>query len=194
MYTVRTSAVWTKPIGICHDQQFMDVNQPVVWTPHKRNAFLVDYRKRMETGEDRANSLFGNVYTCVLLDTCFAWQQCSISILVVCHSQLHFSLILFLLSSLRWRFIMRVIIPPIIRTWVVLVFGFHWIPVKGKQAGVKEAPICLIAPHSNIMDSWMLTLYAWGSVMSRRENESMPIIGCEYIIWCWLRVVVEMTQ
>uniref|UniRef100_A0A8C2D6Y4 Lysophosphatidylcholine acyltransferase 4 n=1 Tax=Cyprinus carpio TaxID=7962 RepID=A0A8C2D6Y4_CYPCA len=55
--------------------------------------------------------------------------------------------------------------------------GFLWIRVKGRQAGLKEAPVLVVAPHSGFLD--MLVLYATGLpiVVSRAENCRLPVIG-----------------
>ncbi|XP_065177604.1 lysophosphatidylcholine acyltransferase 2-like [Sycon ciliatum] len=75
------------------------------------------------------------------------------------------------------KFLMLSITPRVVRAWTFLVFGYYTITVKGKRAKLSEAPIVIITPHSHVMDSWMLSLFCWGSSMSRRENENLPILG-----------------
>ncbi|XP_065117957.1 lysophospholipid acyltransferase LPCAT4 [Paramisgurnus dabryanus] len=55
--------------------------------------------------------------------------------------------------------------------------GFLWIKVKGRQAGLKEAPVLAIAPHSSFLDMLVLPMTGLPTVVSRSENAKLPVIG-----------------
>ncbi|XP_073672851.1 lysophospholipid acyltransferase LPCAT4-like [Garra rufa] len=55
--------------------------------------------------------------------------------------------------------------------------GFLWIKVKGRQAGLKEAPVLVVAPHSTFLDMLVLCATGLPVVVSRSENCKLPVIG-----------------
>ncbi|XP_051565816.1 lysophospholipid acyltransferase LPCAT4-like [Myxocyprinus asiaticus] len=55
--------------------------------------------------------------------------------------------------------------------------GFLWIKVKGRQAGLKEAPVLAVAPHSSFLDMLVLCATGLPTVVSRSENTKLPVIG-----------------
>ncbi|KAF4111689.1 lysophospholipid acyltransferase LPCAT4 [Onychostoma macrolepis] len=55
--------------------------------------------------------------------------------------------------------------------------GFLWIRVKGRQAGLKEAPVLIVAPHSGFLDMLVLCATGLPIVVSRSENCRLPAIG-----------------
>ncbi|XP_051501714.1 lysophospholipid acyltransferase LPCAT4-like [Myxocyprinus asiaticus] len=55
--------------------------------------------------------------------------------------------------------------------------GFLWIKVKGHLAGLKEAPVLAVAPHSSFLDMLVLCVTGLPTVVSRSENAKLPIIG-----------------
>lgn len=55
--------------------------------------------------------------------------------------------------------------------------GFLWIKVKGRQAGLKEAPVLAVAPHSGFLDMLVLPVTGLPIVVSRSENSRLPVIG-----------------
>ncbi|XP_050970307.1 lysophospholipid acyltransferase LPCAT4 [Labeo rohita] len=55
--------------------------------------------------------------------------------------------------------------------------GFLWIKVKGRQAGLKEAPVLVVAPHSSFLDMLVLCTTGLPVVVSRSENCKLPVIG-----------------
>ncbi|XP_051981660.1 lysophospholipid acyltransferase LPCAT4-like [Xyrauchen texanus] len=55
--------------------------------------------------------------------------------------------------------------------------GFFWIKVKGRQAGLKEAPVLAVAPHSTFLDMLVLCATGLPTVVSRSENTKLPVIG-----------------
>ena len=61
---------------------------------------------------------------------------------------------------------------------ILFSFGFHWVTVKGKIAKPEEAPFVVLAPHSSFMDVFLLSCTRLVSGVSRKENKSIPIIGC----------------
>ncbi|CAN9509566.1 unnamed protein product [Ophioblennius macclurei] len=76
-----------------------------------------------------------------------------------------------------WR---RWLFHPIIWLLSRLVFfsiGFHWLEVKGRRAGLREAPMLVAAPHSSFLDMLVLCPTQLATVVSRSENTSLPVIG-----------------
>lgn len=76
-----------------------------------------------------------------------------------------------------WR---RWLIHPIVLLLSRAVFfslGFLWIKVKGRRAGLKEAPVLAVAPHSTYLDMLVLCPTQLATVVSRSENTSLPVIG-----------------
>uniref|UniRef100_A0A8C1LNT4 Lysophosphatidylcholine acyltransferase 4 n=1 Tax=Cyprinus carpio TaxID=7962 RepID=A0A8C1LNT4_CYPCA len=55
--------------------------------------------------------------------------------------------------------------------------GFLWIRVKGRQAGLKEAPVLVVAPHSGFLDMLVVCATGLPMVVSRSENCRLPVIG-----------------
>eukprot|EP00117_Sycon_ciliatum_P027105 scpid39068/ scgid22096/ Lysophosphatidylcholine acyltransferase 2B; Acyltransferase-like 1-B len=74
------------------------------------------------------------------------------------------------------RFIMAHILRPIVRLWLLVVFGYWRISVRGKRASATDAPFTVIAPHSTVMDTWMFLLYTYGSMVSQREAANYPFV------------------
>lgn len=62
---------------------------------------------------------------------------------------------------------------------VFFAVGFLWVKVKGRRAGVAEAPVLAVAPHSGFLDMLVLCLTDLATVVSRSENTSLPVIGGE---------------
>ena len=61
---------------------------------------------------------------------------------------------------------------------IFFFFGFHKIQVKGKQAAGKEAPILVVAPHSSMLDTFIMSLTdPVPSGVSRIENFQTPMLG-----------------
>ncbi|KAJ8007641.1 hypothetical protein DPEC_G00096280 [Dallia pectoralis] len=55
--------------------------------------------------------------------------------------------------------------------------GFFWVKVKGRRACHKEAPVLAVAPHSSFLDMLVLPETQLATVVSRSENQSIPVIG-----------------
>lgn len=60
---------------------------------------------------------------------------------------------------------------------MLFCMGFHWIKVKGKLCSSEEAPILAVAPHSSFIDALALAVICLTSGVSRKENDSIPLIG-----------------
>lgn len=60
---------------------------------------------------------------------------------------------------------------------VFFCVGFLWVRVKGRQAGLKEAPVLAVAPHSSFLDMLVLSVTGLPIVVSRSENAKLPVIG-----------------
>ncbi|TMS01887.1 Lysophospholipid acyltransferase LPCAT4 [Larimichthys crocea] len=76
-----------------------------------------------------------------------------------------------------WR---RWLLHPIILSLSRATFfalGFFWVKVKGRMADLKEAPVLVVAPHSSFLDMLVLCPTQLATVVSRSENNSLPVIG-----------------
>ncbi|XP_028330277.1 lysophospholipid acyltransferase LPCAT4 isoform X2 [Gouania willdenowi] len=76
-----------------------------------------------------------------------------------------------------WR---RWLYHSVVRTLSRAVFfslGFLWMKVKGRRADLKEAPMLVVAPHSGFLDMLVLCPTELATVVSRSENQSLPVIG-----------------
>ena len=60
---------------------------------------------------------------------------------------------------------------------MLFCMGFHWIKVKGQLSSPEEAPILAVAPHSSFIDAFALSVICISSPISRKENESIPLVG-----------------
>lgn len=60
---------------------------------------------------------------------------------------------------------------------VFFSLGFLQIKVKGRRAGLKEAPMLVVAPHSSFLDMLVFCPAQLATVVSRSENTSLPVIG-----------------
>ncbi|KAM9335437.1 lysophospholipid acyltransferase LPCAT4 [Symphorus nematophorus] len=60
---------------------------------------------------------------------------------------------------------------------VFFSLGFLWVKVKGRRADLKEAPVLVVAPHSGFLDMLVLCPTQLATVVSRSENNSLPVIG-----------------
>ncbi|XP_039519778.1 lysophospholipid acyltransferase LPCAT4 isoform X2 [Pimephales promelas] len=60
---------------------------------------------------------------------------------------------------------------------VFFSLGFFWIKVRGRQAGLREAPVLAVAPHSGFLDMLVLCALGLPTVVSRSENSKLPVIG-----------------
>lgn len=60
---------------------------------------------------------------------------------------------------------------------MLFCMGFHWIKVKGQLSSPEEAPILAVAPHSSFIDALALAVLCISSPISRKENESIPLVG-----------------
>ena len=60
---------------------------------------------------------------------------------------------------------------------MLFCMGFHWVKVKGKLSSSEEAPILTVAPHSSFIDALALSVICLPSGVSRKENDSIPLVG-----------------
>ncbi|TRY65513.1 hypothetical protein DNTS_021735 [Danionella cerebrum] len=74
----------------------------------------------------------------------------------------------------RWLFQQPMIL---LSRGVFLSLGFLWVRVRGRQAGVREAPVLAVAPHSSFLDMLVLSVSGLPVVVSREENTRLPVIG-----------------
>lgn len=58
-----------------------------------------------------------------------------------------------------------------------LVAGFHYVPIKGKQATRKEAAIFVTAPHSSFVDILPVVKIGSPTVVAKKEIGLTPIFG-----------------
>ncbi len=57
---------------------------------------------------------------------------------------------------------------------VFFFMGFLWIRVKGRQAGVKEAPVLVVAPHSGSWTCWCFARRVCRSSCRGRRTADSP--------------------
>lgn len=55
------------------------------------------------------------------------------------------------------------------------------VTVKGKVASPAEAPIFVAAPHSTFFDGIACVVAGLPSMVSRKENVQVPLIGSKYL-------------
>ena len=60
---------------------------------------------------------------------------------------------------------------------MLFCMGFHWVKVKGELSRPEEAPVLAVAPHSSFVDALALAVICIPSGVSRKENDSIPLIG-----------------
>ena len=76
------------------------------------------------------------------------------------------------------RFYLQRICPKISRMFL-FGFGFHWIHTKGELADSTEAPIFVAAPHSSMLDMFVIGVYHIPTVVARASTRRTPFFGCE---------------
>ena len=78
------------------------------------------------------------------------------------------------------RFYLQRICPKISRMFL-FGFGFHWIHTKGELADSTEAPIFVAAPHSSMLDMFVIGVYHIPTVVARASTRRTPFFGCELV-------------
>ena len=63
---------------------------------------------------------------------------------------------------------------------ILFALGFHWVKVKGKLCSPEEAVLLVAAPHSSFIDPLALSVIGTPSGVSRKENDTIPIVGGVY--------------
>ena len=76
---------------------------------------------------------------------------------------------------------------------MLFCMGFHWIKVKGRLSRSEEAPILAAAPHSSFIDALALAVICTPSPISRKENDSIPLIGGNCYCQQSLLVVISLS-
>ena len=71
---------------------------------------------------------------------------------------------------------------PIIDRICLLGFGFNWITYKGRQASTKEAPIVVVAPHSSLLDSFVVGLYGVPTFVAKDDIRRVFFFGRTYVV------------
>ncbi|XP_066913874.1 lysophosphatidylcholine acyltransferase 2-like [Clytia hemisphaerica] len=62
--------------------------------------------------------------------------------------------------------------------FLLFVYGFWYIPTKGRLSDIKHAPVVVVAPHTSLMDGLLLsTLRTLFSAVGRHENNQIFLIG-----------------
>lgn len=59
---------------------------------------------------------------------------------------------------------------------IMFALGYHWIPIKGKQASPQHAPI-VVSNHCSFCEAIYLPGRLLSMAVSRRENAAIPIFG-----------------
>jgi hypothetical protein len=61
---------------------------------------------------------------------------------------------------------------------VLFVWGFYWIPRKGKKPKASEARMLVVASHSTMVDSlWIGYFFGMPAGISKMENKNLPLLG-----------------
>ena len=60
---------------------------------------------------------------------------------------------------------------------LLFCLGFHWVKIKGTLSSSEEAPILVVGPHSTFIDALVLSAICLPSGVSRKENDSIPLVG-----------------
>ncbi len=68
-------------------------------------------------------------------------------------------------------------INPYIARWFLLGFGFNWITVSGAPAPSTEAPIFVVAPHTSMLDVFVLMIFGVPTFVARGESQNVPFFG-----------------
>jgi len=76
------------------------------------------------------------------------------------------------------RFYLQRICPKISRLFL-FGFGFQWIHTRGELADSREAPILVVAPHSSLLDTFVIGAYHIPTFVGRTETRRTPIFGCK---------------
>ena len=88
------------------------------------------------------------------------------------------SIYLFVVCCFFKRFIAEKLCCWIIRVFL-FGFGYQWIRRKGQPADHKVAPIMIVAPHSSLLDGFILFRYKIPSFISRQGVRNYWMLGCE---------------
>ena len=78
------------------------------------------------------------------------------------------------------RFYLQRICPKISRLFL-FGFGFQWIHTRGELADSREAPILVVAPHSSLLDTFVIGAYHIPTYVGRTETRRTPIFGCKWL-------------
>lgn len=60
---------------------------------------------------------------------------------------------------------------------MLFFWGFHWVHVRGRKASRYRAPLITMAPHSTFFDVLPVICMGDVSVVTKKENLDVPIIG-----------------
>lgn len=79
-------------------------------------------------------------------------------------------------------------------------FGFNWIHYKGRMACTKDAPIIIVAPHSSILDVFVVSLFTVPTFLARDDLRTLSFFGREsqfYPVYSepsemWLPIIKDM--
>ena len=66
---------------------------------------------------------------------------------------------------------------PLVDRVFLFAFGFHWICYKGRPASTEEAPIIVLAPHSSLLDVFVVGLYGVPTFVARDDMRNLRIFG-----------------
>ncbi|XP_064399042.1 lysophosphatidylcholine acyltransferase 2-like isoform X2 [Halichondria panicea] len=77
----------------------------------------------------------------------------------------------------KWGSFVHQRINPFIARWFLLGFGFNWISVSGAPAPSTEAPIFVVAPHTSMLDVFVLMIFGVPTFVARGESQHVPFFG-----------------
>ena len=65
-------------------------------------------------------------------------------------------------------------------------FGFNWIRVRGHPAKTEEAPILIVAPHTSLLDVFIIGAgyCKIPTFVGKEDIKHVPVFGCEFVGCC----------
>lgn len=70
-------------------------------------------------------------------------------------------------------------VAPLVDRIFLLSFGFNWIHYKGRPARTKDAPVLVVAPHSSVLDVFVIALHGVPSFVARDDVRNIRLLGCK---------------
>lgn len=93
---------------------------------------------------------------------------------------LNISNAVFLCGMYQCRFLMNKVGTKLSRM-MLFGFGFHWIRVRGRPATTEEAPILIVAPHTSLLDVFIIAAGYCNipTFVAKEDFKHVPFFGCK---------------